>query len=316
MTSPEFLASPYKRILDRGTDLRVRLSVEAKSEFTLLNELRQMGGTDFLTTLIPVSEGLSPGVSWTTDRKDGFSESEIELLRALPRYLGPLMEVRSVKETMAALLETYLGHGPGREVLSGAVRRGDLRRVSAVVVLTDLHEFTAKAESWDESELLGALDSYLEVVVEAVAANGGEVLKFMGDGVLAMFAATSDRPINRCCDAALQALLMARNALAKVNSERIFADKEALEFGSALHFGDLAYGNVGGRERLDFTVIGPAVNLTSRLLQLCKVLDAPILATSEIAQHTAMPMHEIGARRLRGTAGPVRVFAPVLDMAF
>ncbi|MGH6932101.1 MAG: adenylate/guanylate cyclase domain-containing protein [Dongiaceae bacterium] len=311
MSSPEFHASTYKHILDRGGMLRVRLTGMADLKFKLLSDLKEQGGTDFLMTLMPVSEGISPGLSWTTDRREGFSTAEIELLRALPRYLGPLMEVRSLKLTMTTLLDTYLGRGPAHQVLSGAVRRGELRRVSAVVVLTDLHEFTAKAESWEESELLGALDGYLEIVVDAVSANGGEVLKFMGDGVLAIFAVTDERPVNRCCDAALRALMAARQALAQLNGERLRAGKDALEFGSALHVGDLAYGNVGGRERLDFTVIGSAVNLASRLLRLCKVLDAPILATEEIARHSVTPMNEIGARRLRGAARPVRVFAPI-----
>jgi adenylate cyclase len=314
MNSPEFLASPYKHILDHGETLRVRLATAGDPEFRLLSDLKRAGGTDFLTTLIPVSAGLPPGVSWTTDHGDGFSAAQVEMLLTLPRYLGPLVEVRSVRQTMATLLDTYLGRGPGSQVLSGAVRRGELKRVSAVVVLTDLQEFTAKAEAWEERDLLSALDSYLEVVVDAVAARDGEVLKFMGDGVLAIFAVTQDRPLNRCCDAALQAVVAARRALAQVNAARIAAGKEALEFGSALHFGDLAYGNVGGRERLDFTVIGPAVNLASRLLQLCKALDSPILATEEISRHSTASMHEIGARRLRGTARPIRVFAPGLNV--
>jgi adenylate cyclase len=197
------------------------------------------------------------------------------LLRAVPPLLAAPLEVRAQRLTTGAILDTYLGRGPGREVLHGAIQRGDLRRIDCAVLLTDLRGFTGKTERWPPEILLHALDTYFEAVADAVSTEGGDVIKFVGDGVLAIFPVEAAGNTAAACKAALNAALQARDALKASNDGRSERGEEPLDFGCGLHIGEVAYGNIGGRDRLDFTVIGAAVNVARRLQELCKTSAAP-----------------------------------------
>ncbi len=171
--SAEFLESPYKASLDQGAPLRVRLMDAHDPGFPLLRDLKAKGGTDFINALIPAHGMITPCVSWTSDAADGFPEEDIALLKALTPFLGPPFSLRAERRTVKIMLETYLGAGPGEEVMAGAVQHGDTREIEAVILQTDLRGFTAKSLAWPPSALLAALDAYFEAVVDAVHAQGG-----------------------------------------------------------------------------------------------------------------------------------------------
>ncbi len=307
--STEFLESPYKASLDRGGPLRVRLKDVGDPGFPLLRDLKARGGTDFINALIPAHGMMTPGVSWTSDAPDGFSKKDIALLTALTSFLGPPFALRAERRTVRIMLETYLGAGPGDEVMAGAVQHGDTREIEAVILQTDLRGFTAKSLAWPPSALLVALDAYFEAVVDAVHDQGGDVLKFIGDGVLAVF------PVNRdhtASEAARRAMQAARNALANLDEKNSREAKrwggEPLAMTASIDIGDVVYGNIGGRSRLDFTIIGPAVNRGSRMLDQAKHLGKSPIASAAINNLLGGNLQLIGEYWLDGLGEPTELF--------
>ena len=308
--SEEFRRSPYQASRDAGGWFRCRLDDGSSTDLPLLHRLRNEGYTDFASLLIPSTAILPPGASFATKRPGGFVSVDLDLLRALTLYLGPPFELRSQRDKTTAVLQTYLGAGPAREVVEGRVKRGDVRRIEAVVLLADLRGFSAKATAWAESELLGALGGYFEIVVDAVRGADGEVLKFLGDGIPATFPIETDDAAPRCQDA-LAAAAEVRRGLAVLNDARAARDATPLETVVALHAGHLAYGNIGARERLDFTVIGPAVNVVSRLEARAKELGEPVLLTGTVAQRLAPDLtRSLGHHALRGMGEEIELFRP------
>jgi adenylate cyclase len=258
---------------------------------------------------VPLADGRRNAISWATDAPGGFSLGQRNELRNLAGPLGLVLDLLEWRRTARTLLDTYLGRGPGREVLNGAIRRGDRRELEAVILFADLRDFTAKAASWSVEQLLAALDAYYQALVDAITVAGGEVLKFMGDGLLAVFPIGEAGALAPTCQRALAAAVAARNALAVANRARLAAGAAALDFGVALDVGRVVYGNIGGQGRLDFTVIGPAVNLVSRIEGLCKVLGQPLLATAALGRQVGGELVPIGAHAIRGLAEPVELFA-------
>jgi adenylate cyclase len=281
--SEEFRQSPYMASLPSGS-WRWRPE-DGPPALPLVRDLAGSGVTDFMAEIIGADGTLPPGITWATRASGGFSADDAAFLRALGPLLVPLFGWRAERRKLDAVLRTYLGAAPGREVLRGQIRRGDVRRLEAVVLLTDLRGFTALADVAPETELLRALDRYFETVADAVHAGGGEVLKFIGDGVLAVFPA----------DAARAAVAAARRAL---------ADNEG-QITAVLTSGSVAYGNIGARERVDFTVIGPAVNLASRLEAVAKRLGEQIVATAAVAAAAGEAGRAIGSHPIRGVAAAV-----------
>jgi adenylate cyclase len=237
----------------------------AEPDLPLLSQLKQRGATDFLAEVIQTGASFPPGVSWATRQAGGFSEPDAALLKALTPYLGLAFGSIAEHRKTDAVLRTYLGTGPGREVLEGRTRRGDVRRLNAAVLLTDLRGFTAKTETWSEAQLLAALNQYFEIVADAVTAFGGEVLKFMGDSVLSVFRSKARGRRRSAAVVAAAALDRARAGLEVANRGSAASLAEPLDFVAVLHVGALSYGNIGARDRLDFTVVGPAVNIASRI---------------------------------------------------
>jgi adenylate cyclase len=302
-------ANPLRKIMLGTDELRVDLeAAEPTFAAPILDRLRAEGASEYLVMAVPLADGRRNAISWATDAPGGFSLAARTELRNLAGPLGLVLDLLEWRRTARTLLDTYLGRGPGREVLSGAIRRGDRRDLEAVILFADLRDFTAKAASWTIDQLLAALDSYYQALVDAITVAGGEVLKFMGDGLLAVFPVNQPQALARTCQHALAAALAARNALAVANRARADAGAEALEFGVALHVGPVAYGNIGGQGRLDFTVIGPAVNLVSRVEGLCKVLRQPVLATAAFARPLGGELASAGVHPIRGLAEPVELF--------
>ena len=207
---------------------------------------------------------------------------------------------------MVALLEAYLGRRTAARVQAGALRRGTGETIRAVLLCADLRDFTALSEATKPAAMIAALDAWFERLAGAVHAFGGEVLKFIGDGVLAIFPVT-DTPAERC-EAALRAVIAARAGMAHLDGVRLAQGLPPLPFGVALHFGEILWGNIGAADRLDFTAIGPAVNLVSRLEGLCRPLGHNVLISGAVATETTMALVPLGEHTLRGIADPCAVF--------
>jgi adenylate cyclase len=256
---------------------------------------------------IAFSDGARNTLTLATDRPDGFDRAERALLRRVAGLLAAPLEIVVTRQTAATLMTTYLGRRTGTRVLAGAVQRGDGETINAVLWCSDLRDFTALSESLARDRLIALLNAHFERLAAPIKAFGGEVLKFMGDGLLAIFP-TETEGAAKACDRALKATRGARAGMAELNSERQARGENPLAFGLALHLGDVLYGNIGAPDRLDFTVIGPAVNLASRLEALCKQLDRSVLISASFASACSEDLERIGSYRLSGIAQPAEVF--------
>ena len=288
--SEEFAASPYMAALEPGWR-SWKLADEA--DLSLLQQLRDAGASEYVSHITSRDGALPPGVSWTTKRPGGFTEAEHAILRRVGRIVTPAFALAAARNTTDTVLRTYLGTGPAKAVAAGAVRRGDRERVDALILLTDLRGFTAFAAGADEAAVLERLGRYCEAVTDAVTAGGGDVLKFVGDGILSIF--PLERGLAEAVPAALSAVATAR------------AELDAA-FVASLHAGRVTYGNVGAQTRLDFTVIGDAVNLAARLERVAKDEGVATVMTAPVAAH-APEARPLGTFELRGVLGATEVFA-------
>jgi len=239
----------------------------------VLFELAAAGSTDYLAIPVVYGDGSVQGASFTTDEIRGFSPYEIALIEDLSPFLAAALEPTAMRRSTESLLQTYLGNGPAQRVAAGEIRQGDQVEIEAAVLLTDLRGYTALSEQLSTDQLLDYLGRYLEIVVGAVRAEGGDVLKFMGDGVLSIFPVEENGR-----DEATRKAYRALNA-ALVKAAHI----GDLRFVGGLHIGPVIYGNIGSPDRLDFTVVGPTVNLVSRLEALAKRTESAAVCSREVA---------------------------------
>ena len=306
--SSDFLTSPIRDSVLGGEVARFRLAARQGRGYPLLERLWKAGATDYL--VLPLFRLLDrhPVTSWATDAPGGFTDDHVARLSALVPALGAVIEARLRRRIARDLLDTYLGHQAGSRVLAGEIRRGRGERVRAVIMASDLRGSTALSDHLPADEMIELLDGYFEHVAEPVQAHGGDVLKFLGDGVLAIF------PVAELGEAgaAAAALQAAAETLAGLRALRRapggHPDRPALRAGIGLHLGDVFYGNVGAPSRLDFTVIGPAVNLAFRIESATKELGRPLLASRAFARAVPTPLVSLGAHRLRGIAAPEELF--------
>ena len=255
--------SPIKSAYE-GSPFRSRLTAPAADgEFPILMELRRAGMTDYVVLPVPFSDGTNKALSLATSRDGGFSDDELALFTAMTPAVASNLEIQALRRMARTLLDTYVGSQSGGRVLAGQIRRGMGETIRAVIWLSDLRGFTSLSESLPRDELIELLNQYFGPMCNAVEANGGEVLKFIGDAMLAIFPVEDDAVA--ACRNALGAVRVAKAAVNNENERRAAAGKPRIRYGLALHVGDVMYGNIGGDARLDFTVIGPAVNLTSRI---------------------------------------------------
>jgi class 3 adenylate cyclase len=246
----------------------------------------------------------SPLLGWAGTRP--FDPGEAQRLRAVSRFAAAPLAALAARSALAALLEAYLGRRSAARVQAGALRRGTGETIRAALLYADLRGFTALSESSEPVAVIAALDAWFDRVAGAVHAFGGEVLKFIGDGVLAIFP-VAGTPAD-ACEAALRAVAAARAGMAHLDAARQAQGLSPLPFGAALHLGEILWGNIGAADRLDFTAIGPAVNLVSRLEGLCRPLGRSILISGAIAAETTTPLQPLGEHPLRGIAAPCAVF--------
>ena len=247
-----------------------------------------------------------PSLSWIGPRQ--FTPSESDALRQAARFAAAPLAVLALRATLTAALEAYLGRRSAARVLAAPLRRDIGETIQAALLFADLRGFTELSESNPPAAVIAALDAWFDRIAGAVHVFGGEVLKFIGDGVLAIFPVVGEAP-RGACDAALRAVSAARAGMAHLDQERRQQGLSPLRFGAALHLGEMLWGNIGAADRLDFTAIGPAVNLVSRLEGLCRPLGKTVLVSGALAAETDAPLIALGTHDLRGIASPCAVFA-------
>ncbi|MGY5806301.1 adenylate/guanylate cyclase domain-containing protein [Rhizobium sp. LEGMi198b] len=267
-------------------------------------------GHEWLAGLGPVHEDAvgtaadSPVLGWAGLRP--FDPAEADRLRQAARFAAAPLSALAARAALAALLEAYLGRRSAARVQAGALQRGTGETIRAALLCADLRDFTALSEATEPAAMIASLDAWFDRVAGAVHAFGGEVLKFIGDGALAIFPVTGTP--GDACEAALRAVTAARAGMAHLDVVRQAQGLPPLPFGAALHFGEMLWGNIGAADRLDFTAIGPAVNLVSRLEGLCKPLGRSVLVSGAVAAETKTDLIPLGEYSLRGIADPCAVF--------
>ena len=307
----DYRGSPIRGVMERGEVVRHRLAhpeaADAIAQYSVLRTLRDAGATDYLATPLTSFNGRFQTTTWTTDQAGGFTDENVAAIEHLMPALAAVADARVTQRIAGTLLDIYLGRSIGPRVLEGEIRRGYGERIRAVLMATDLRGFTALSDRLPGEELIELLDDYFEAVTQPVQAEGGEVLKFIGDGVLAIFAVGARSDIE-ATGAALDAAQASLQRLDALNRIRAAVSRAPLKVGIGMHLGEVFYGNVGATDRLDFTAIGPAVNLTSRLEGLTKRLDRPIIVSDDFARACDRPLASLGFHPVRGFSEPAEIF--------
>lgn len=303
--------SPFFRLEQTGeTLLRRRLTPESREEFSIFPELIDAGITDYVAmvnrfateAIIGDMDGIYS--SWATDAPAGFNEADIAALCRLAPLLALTVKSASLARIAETIVETYLGRDAGRRVLEGRIARGITDQIEAVLWSSDLRSYTRISDTADPGEIIPLLNEYSGAIISTIYDQGGDVLKLIGDGVLAIFT-VEDR--TRACESALAAAIAARRSVAEVNRSRAAANLPTTDMYLGLHIGEVFYGNIGSEDRLDFTVIGPAVNEVSRIATLCRSVDQPLLISSDFAAALGESRNllvSVGRYALRGVGRP------------
>jgi adenylate cyclase len=307
--SASYLDSPVALIHQGAAAVRRRLGrPETVLDFPILHELRAAGATDYLVLPLRFTRGRASFVSWATDAALGFAPAELRLLDDLLPLLAMRFEIEARRTMMNDLLATYLGVDAARKVMAGAVRRGGGEPIQAAIWYCDLRGFTALTTRLTPGELMALLDDYFDCVARPVQERGGEVLKFIGDAILAIFRlAPAGEGV--ACNAALEAAVDALRRVHLLNQGRALEGGTQIGIGIALHVGEVMYGNIGAQDRLDFTVIGAAVNEVTRVEDQCRHLGQPLLVTGAFAACGCSNLVSLGSHRLRDVREPVELFA-------
>jgi adenylate cyclase len=275
--------------------------------YPLYEELRAEGHTDYIAWPLEHTLGKHHIITFASDRPGGFSDSDVAVLADLLPAFALVSEIRLKNRLARTLLETYVGPHASEQILAGATTRGSGVTVSAAILICDLRDFTGISDMWPRDDVIELLNGYFDAMAEPIERHGGEILKFMGDGLLAIFPLSN---ANACHDL-MSAIREAQAAMAALNDENQRKGHEALGYGIGVHVGDVMYGNIGSRSRLDFTVIGPAVNIASRLESLTKVLGRPVLLSRAFVETGGCQaqLENLGSQSLRGLGEPIEVFA-------
>ena len=316
VTSPMFARSPMRPLYEgRASVIREHiLPGPAGRTYEILDELAEEGFSDYLATITQAENPWERApLTWATRHPGGFSDEHVEGLLGLVPLLTLLLAMNAQRTSTRSLLATYLGADAASRVLDGHIRRGDVVDIEAAVCFCDLRNFTTLSQELSQADLLDLLDDAFEAVVTAVEAEQGDVLKFIGDAVLAVFRVD---PTRGPADAVARAYRAGQDTLRRVretSDTRVAAGKSPLEMGLSVHLGRVAYGNIGGPRRLDFTVIGAAVNLASRLEGMCRTLGHPMVMSDDAARHLAdVSLFDTGSHALKGIPAPVRIWGAPL----
>lgn len=322
LESAAYLDSPMKPIFEGSGGIRRQLDMESPElDFPILTELRDQGATDYVAMPLMFSDGQINAVTLTSNKPGGFSTDDLGQIYEIMPLLSRLIEVHALRHTARTLLDTYLGAYTGEQVLTGRIKRGDGENVPAVIWMCDLRRSTERAEKLSREDYLQLLNDFFDCTAGAVLEQGGEVLKFIGDGVLAIFPIAQSesvaagelcsKPSPEASAALAQALAAVREACFRVeqlNAARVEDGQDELDFVVAVHKGEVAYGNVGVPGRLDFTVTGTATNEVARLALLAKSLEQRVILSECVALSTEESVVPLGAHSLRGVPGESKVF--------
>ena len=303
LESAGFLENPIAQVYATGRALRRKLAdPDCAADFPVLSELRAEGITDYLASPLLFTDGAIHAVTCTTRQPGGFTDAQIAGIEAIITPLARVAEIRALRRMGSTLLDTYVGHDAGERILAGHIRRGDIEEIHAAIWLSDMRGFTALADRLPPPVLIDLLNRYFDCQVPVILEHGAEVLKFMGDGLLAIFTIAGNE--TEVCKRALAAARRAQANVAALSDSAM----PGLRFGLALHIGDVLYGNIGSGNRLDFTCIGPAVNCAARIEKLTSQLGRAILASGEFARHCAGEFTPLGEFQLAGFSAPQLVF--------
>jgi len=307
--TPTYQGSPFQYLFESRRPLRRRIA-RGETDMALLRELAAEGVTDFYG--LPLAAAGAPwvnAITWATDAPKGFSPADIRRFNDLARILAPLVQVRAQQRIVEDLLSTYLGRNAAAQLFDGRVRRGDGESIRCVLWASDLAGFTEFAEREAPAEVISTLNGFFERIADAVHQHGGDVLKFIGDGLFAIFPIGGGQGgESEAASRALRAAEAAIAAVSALNDERRAAGRWPLRYSLALHLGEVVFGNIGARQRLDFTVVGPAVNRAARIEGLGHELDVTLLLSREFAAVCGRPCVLLGSHRLRGISEPLPVY--------
>jgi adenylate cyclase len=310
--------SPFFHVLQSGgTEMRRRLGAGDPADFPAIAQARDEGATDYLVLVHRfAAEGVIGEMdcvysAWSSDAPGGFAEDAAIALRRLAPFLKLALKSAALARIAETLVETYLGRDAGRRVLNGRIVRGVAEKIGAVLWYSDLHGYTQISDNSPPEQIIPLLNDYAEVVVSAVHGHGGDVLKLVGDGTLAIFPAGNREA---ACLGALAAAVQVREGIVELNKKRATAGLPTTQLYLALHVGDVFYGNIGSKDRLDFTIIGPAVNEVSRILALSRSVEQDVLLSASFANALSSATRDrlvsIGRYALRGVAQPQELFIP------
>jgi adenylate cyclase len=308
LDSPEFRNSPLAIVFGEGREVRHRIDDPESRRFPFLDDMRVEGVTDYIAMPLLFIDGSVHASSWTTKQPGGFSDEQLAALKVLAPPLTRMIEIVNLTRKASNLLDTYVGNRAGERIMGGQIRRGHTDTMQAAIWLSDLRGFTALSDRLPAETVVDILNQYFDCQVSAIRTHGGEVLKFMGDGLLAVFPiAEVVGDTEQVCADVLEA---ARESRAKVDAMQ-YAIGETIErfrFGVALHVGKVLYGNIGGGNRLDFTCIGPAVNLAARLEKIAGRLHRTVVASAAFAHACAGAWSDLGEFPIAGFSKAERVY--------
>jgi len=306
-----YAQNPVRRVREGGEIMRRHLdAADVKLDFPILQELKTRGATDYFAFPVPSPFGFGVYMmGFVTDKPGGFNERETADLMAVTERLVVIADMNSQKNIAENVLSAYLGPRTGPRVLSGQIRRGGGQEISAVIWSSDLRGFTLLSDQLPGERVIEILNEIFDLQAKAISAHGGEILKFVGDGLLAIFPVANTEDATR---AAGDALAAAREALAALAARVAPKCEPTLNVIVALHYGTVIYGNIGSADRLDFTVIGPAVNLVSRVEAVAKSRDLPLVVSDDFARVYCQPLPSLGMHQLRGLEQPHELFAPTM----
>ena len=303
-TSDAYYGSPIQQINDSDGSIRYRLLGPLGPDVhSVLHDAKRQGATDYYGLRLDFALGANAILILVGNGPEGFTDDQIAVLDAIGQALAPVVEVYAQRHLATAIATSYLGQRTGQRVLDGQITRGDIETIDAAILFSDIRGWTALNATRPAAETLDIANRYFEVISDAVDSNEGEILKFMGDGVLALFPSDgSDAGREAACRQAIAAAHAAHDIAAQTELP--------VSFGIGIHYGSVLYGNVGARERIDFTVLGQAVNTAARVEACCGGLSESVLVSDTVAQIAGTPMRHVATQSLKGLEAPMALHTP------
>lgn len=299
--------SPFQTVHETGEWLILDLSETPSDAYAVIPDLKAEGYRHYIVAPLFFTNGTRNGITFATRSEDGFRDEDVAILRFVIPTLAAVMEMRSINKQLDHVLRIYVGDEPHKAILAGSIRRGHVQRIRSAILFADMRDYTRISAEMTPEEAVDLLNIFFDCLVPAIEREGGEVLKYLGDGLLAIFRERGD-DLGGAAKGALTAAQSALAALDEANGLGRFAQPVAA--GIALHHGEAAYGNVGSGARLDFTVIGRDVNLASRLARLNRTLGEPLLMSKPFVDFLWGDPVSLGTHALDGFAEPMGVFRP------